>query len=231
MSTLDFVLHAILTNHFGSVMSDIITRRQLICAGATFATLALGQRVFAEDGLAAQPDIGEEADRIARALMPRIRRGAEVDHSVEQHTIERLKAVRLTRGGLNLQERDEMYQAARPLPQIAMEIHFTFDSAELMPEARPRLDALGQALVRPNLRANNILLTGHTDHKGGAEYNLKLSERRVASVVDYLVSKFPLDRNNLTAVGYGFEKLKNRNDPLAAENRRVEIVNVGLSGQ
>jgi flagellar motor protein MotB len=39
----------------------------------------------------------------------------------------------------------------------------------------------------------------------------------------------PLDRNNLTAVGYGFEKLKNRNDPLAAENRRVEIINVGLS--
>jgi outer membrane protein OmpA-like peptidoglycan-associated protein len=85
-------------------------------------------------------------------------------------------------------------------------------------------------LARPNLQGNNILLTGHTDRKGSADYNLKLSERRVASVVDYLSSKFSLDRNKLTAIGYGFEKLKNPNDPLAAENRRVEIVNAGTSG-
>jgi hypothetical protein len=62
---LDFVLHAILPNHFGSAMSDIIGRRQLICAGATFATLALGQWVFAEEGLAAQPDI-EDHTRLSQ---------------------------------------------------------------------------------------------------------------------------------------------------------------------
>ena len=117
--------------------------------------------------------------------------------------------------------------ATRPLPQVALEINFAFDSADLLPDAIPRLDALGQVLSGPNLKTNNIVISGYTDRKGTAEYNQKLSERRSESVVEYLVNKFPIDRSNLTAVGYGFEKLKNTTDPFAAENRRVEIVNGG----
>jgi outer membrane protein OmpA-like peptidoglycan-associated protein len=204
-----------------------ITRRQIICTGMTLGAVALGQFSFCETSFAAQPDIDDEVNRIARALTPRVRRGGEADYSVEQQTIERLKNVRLKRGGLNLQERDELYEATRPLPQIALEINFAFDSADLLPDAVPRLEALGQVLSRPNLQTNNIVISGHTDRKGTAEYNQKLSERRADSVVDYLVKKFTLDRSNLTAVGYGFDKLKNTSDPFSGENRRVEIVNGG----
>jgi outer membrane protein OmpA-like peptidoglycan-associated protein len=139
--------------------------------------------------------------------------------------VERLKNVRLKRGGLNLQERDELYEATRQLPQTSLEVHFAFDSAELLPDATVTLDHLGQALSRPNLQQNNIVISGHTDRKGTANYNLALSERRAEAVVNYLVTKYPLDRNNLAAVGYGFEKLKNAQDPFSAQNRRVEIVN------
>jgi outer membrane protein OmpA-like peptidoglycan-associated protein len=156
-----------------------------------------------------------------------VRRGSEADHSAEQQTIERLKTVRLKRGGLTVKERDELYEAARPLPQIALEINFAFDSADLLPDAIPHLDALGQALSRSNLQANNIVISGHTDRKATADYNQKLSERRADAVADYLVKKFSLDRSNLAPAGYGFEKLKNSADPFAAENRRVEIVNGG----
>lgn len=211
-------------------MSPSFNRRQILHAGSATGLILLNQALIPEICLAAQPEGDAEADRIARALTPRVRRGAEVDYSKQQQTIERLKNVRLRRGGLNLQEREELYEAARPLPQIALEINFAFDSAELLPDARPRLDSLGQALSRPNLQPNNIFISGHTDHKGTADYNLKLSERRAASVVDYLLSKYPLDRNNLAAVGYGFEKLKNTTDPLSGENRRVEIVNGGRPG-
>jgi outer membrane protein OmpA-like peptidoglycan-associated protein len=204
-----------------------ITRRGIICAGVTLGIATLGQLGFHETSFAAQPDIDDEVNRIARALTPRVRRGGEVDHSAEQQTVERLKNVRLKRGGLNLQERAELYEATRPLPQIALEINFAFDSADLLPDTIPRLDALGQVLSRPNLQSNNMVISGHTDRKGTAEYNLMLSERRAASVVDYLVNKFPLDRANLTAVGYGFDKLKNTADPFSGENRRVEIVNGG----
>jgi hypothetical protein len=56
MSTLDFVLHATLPNHFGSVMSDIITRRQLICAGSHLSAVGYGFEKFKNrnDPLAAE---------------------------------------------------------------------------------------------------------------------------------------------------------------------------------
>lgn len=179
-----------------------ITRRQIICAGATLGVTALGQLGFYETSFAAQPDVDDEVNRIARALTPRVRRGGEADHSAEQQTIERLKNVRLKRGGLNLQERDELYEATRPLPQVALVINFAFDSADLLSDTLPRLDALGQVLSRTNLQGNNVVISGHTDRKGAADFNLKLSDRRAGSVVEYLVNKFSLDRSNLTAVGY-----------------------------
>lgn len=204
------------------------TRRQVISAGTAVSVLALAQLIFPERSFAFQPEGDDEVERIARALTPRVKRGHEVDHTAEQQTIERLKIVRIKRGsGLTLQERDELYQATQPLPQIALEINFAFDSAELLPDATIKLDKLGQVLARPNLQSNNIVISGHTDHKGSAEYNLNLSERRANSVADYLAGKFSLDRSNLTSVGYGYEKLKNPSNPFAAENRRVEIVNGG----
>jgi outer membrane protein OmpA-like peptidoglycan-associated protein len=203
------------------------TRRQIICAGISLGVVAVGQFTFPARSFAAQPDTDDEVNRIARALTPRVRRGGEADHSAEQQTIERLKNIRLKRGGLTIKERDELYEAARPLPQTALEINFAFDSADLLPDAIPHLDALGQVISRANLQTNNIVISGHTDRKGTAEYNQKLSERRAEAVVDYLVNKFAIDRTNLTAVGYGFDKLKNTADPFSGENRRVEIVNGG----
>jgi outer membrane protein OmpA-like peptidoglycan-associated protein len=160
-----------------------------------------------------------------RALIPRTRRGGPETLTVERQTVERLKTVRQRRGGLNLQERNELYEATRQMPQLDLEIFFAFDSAELQPEATSRLDKLGQVLANPALQKNNVVIGGHTDRKGTAKYNQGLSERRAASVTTYLVGKFGLDRNNLVAVGYGFEQLKNFANPLAAENRRVQIVN------
>jgi len=125
--------------------------------------------------------------------------------------------VRQRRGGLNLQERNELYVATRQMPQMDLEIFFAFDSADLLPEAKTPLDKLGQVLASPELQQNNIVISGHTDRKGSADYNQGLSERRAASVADYLVNKFGLDRNNLVTAGYGFEQLKNSANPLAAE--------------
>src|SRR5262245_20915773 len=138
-------------------MISTLTRRHFICASCASGFLTLGQTLIANVSLAAQLDTTEEAERIARALTPRVRRGGQVDYSAQQQTIDRLKKVRLKRGGLNLQERDELYEAARPLPQVALEIHFAFDSAELLPETRPLLDSLGQALSRRNFQSNNIV--------------------------------------------------------------------------
>ena len=54
----------------------------------------------------------------------------------------------------------------------------------------------------------------------------RLSERRAQSIKAYLVDNFGLTASNLRAVGYGKSRLKNTSDPFAAENRRVEVVNL-----
>jgi len=108
-----------------------------------------------------------------------------------------------------------------------VQILFAFDSAEILPEARPALDELGKALGHPKLIGGTFLIAGHTDAKGGDAYNLGLSQRRAASMKAFLVETCHVDGNRLSVIGFGEEQLKNKEDPLADENRRVQIVNTG----
>jgi OmpA-OmpF porin, OOP family len=59
-------------------------------------------------------------------------------------------------------------------------------------------------------------IQGHTDSKGTAEYNLKLSDRRAASVKKYLVDK-GVEADRLETKGYGLTKPVVSND--TEENR------------
>jgi outer membrane protein OmpA-like peptidoglycan-associated protein len=75
-----------------------------------------------------------------------------------------------------------------------------------------------------------IEISAHTDDVGNADYNLKLSQRRAQSAVNYMTSK-GLDKKKLKAIGYGKDKpaFPNDTDENRAKNRRVElrIVKVG----
>ena len=64
---------------------------------------------------------------------------------------------------------------------------FAFDKSVLKPEGKAMLDGLVTQLNGATY--DTILVTGQTDRFGSAKYNQKLSERRAASVKDYLVSK------------------------------------------
>src|SRR5262249_48335053 len=107
-----------------------------------------------------------------------------------------------------------------------IEIYFDFDSAKIAGLAEPDVTNLGVALTDSKLKGALIMLSGHTDAKGTDEYNQKLSERRAEAGKRYLVEKFQLPAENLRTAGYGKAVLKNGTDPLAAENRRVQIVNL-----
>jgi outer membrane protein OmpA-like peptidoglycan-associated protein len=71
-----------------------------------------------------------------------------------------------------------------------------------------------------------FLVAGHTDAKGSDAYNLILPDQRAKAVAGFLVENFHIDPKQLVAVGFGEEKLKNSENPLAAENRRVQVVNM-----
>jgi outer membrane protein OmpA-like peptidoglycan-associated protein len=131
----------------------------------------------------------------------------------------------LTRGISRDQDFSARPQAA--LPTMDVMIRFEFDSAELTPFARKQLDAFGEALTSDELKPYTILVEGHTDAIGAADYNQKLSERRAKAVSDYLVHNYNVDARRLETRGAGKTQLFNPQDPTAPENRRVSFINKG----
>jgi outer membrane protein OmpA-like peptidoglycan-associated protein len=120
---------------------------------------------------------------------------------------------------------------AQPKPTIDLEVFFDFNSATITREAEPQLRELGSALADPSLKGATISIGGHTDGVGGDAFNKKLSERRAATIKQFLVDNFALSAGNLRAVGYGKSKPKNPSDLNAPENRRVEVVNLAPQAQ
>jgi outer membrane protein OmpA-like peptidoglycan-associated protein len=128
-------------------------------------------------------------------------------------------------------DRDRVAAIAKEKPSIDLEINFDYNSDKISAKARPAVETLGKALSNPDLKDSVFLVAGHTDAKGGDAYNQGLSERRAEAIKSYLVQKFRLQAENLMTVGYGKEQLKNKENPLAADNRRVQVVNMAAQSQ
>jgi outer membrane protein OmpA-like peptidoglycan-associated protein len=85
------------------------------------------------------------------------------------------------------------------------------------------LDAVVEVLEKnPEIK---IEVQGHTDNRGGAAYNKKLSDARAGSVMKYLVSH-GVSADRLTSKGYGFDRpiVPNTSPQNMALNRRVQFV-------
>ena len=106
---------------------------------------------------------------------------------------------------------------------LMVEISFEFDSAKLTPQARQELNAVAAALSGPELAGVQLVLEGHTDATGSADYNLRLSQRRANAVVAYLTLR-GVSRDRLRAAGYGEYRLLPDYAPTDDRQRRVEIV-------
>jgi outer membrane protein OmpA-like peptidoglycan-associated protein len=90
----------------------------------------------------------------------------------------------------------------------------------LTPGAKQNLSEFATALRNPLLVEKRFLIEGHTDAKGGHRYNLELSKRRAAAVVQFLTEQ-GVDKAHLFARGYGETKPR-ATDPFNPANRRVE---------
>lgn len=121
---------------------------------------------------------------------------------------------------------ESLWQPISGGPAIDLAVEFRTGSARLTTRARAQLDELGRALSEGPLKGAEIGIYGHTDASGGASMNKRLSAKRADAVRDYLVKSFSLDAALFDTFGYGEEQLKNPGRPNAAENRRVEIVNL-----
>lgn len=106
-------------------------------------------------------------------------------------------------------------------------IYFDYNKASIKEESYPAVDVIAEYLKsNVNIR---VELSAHTDSRGGDAYNLKLSDGRAKSVVEYLV-KHGIEKSRLVPKGYGETKLVNQcgNNVKCTEeehqqNRRVEL--------
>jgi outer membrane protein OmpA-like peptidoglycan-associated protein len=101
-------------------------------------------------------------------------------------------------------------------------ILFDFNSDALKPAARSNLDNLADNLA--SFGDSKLVLVGHTDSVGTAQYNQTLSERRARSVGTYLITKgVPSVRVEAAGRGESEPIQPNETDTGRAANRRVEV--------
>jgi outer membrane protein OmpA-like peptidoglycan-associated protein len=191
----------------GTAYAILVSALLLACAGPVFAE-------------------GPSEEQILKALQPRntgpvTRSLAEQRRSTEERRV--LDDLRTRPAhSLSLGDRAKITEIAKDKPSIDMEINFDYNSDTVGPNA---LRALGRVMSNEQFKGTIFLISGHTDGKGGAEFNQDLSERRAEAVKRVLIETYKLPAETLVAVGYGKTQLKNKGYPLAGENRRVQIVN------
>ena len=108
--------------------------------------------------------------------------------------------------------------------EIGVPLLFDVDSATMKPDSAPMLASIVKALQSPQLADTHILLEGHTDASGNPAHNLVLSQQRADAVRAALVQD-GVDAARLSTKGKGQSEPANPANPLAAENRRVVLVN------
>ena len=200
-------------------------------AARRIADLAAALLVSGAAQLAPAAAEDPSAAQIVDALQPKVKFRAFDPAQAERESRQSDLVKRLQREKtrqITVEERQEITEVVEEndLPAIDLEVFFAFDSAEITPEALPILKKLGAALSDDKLKGSVFLVAGHTDAKGSDDYNLGLSDSRAKSVQRFLIEQFDIDPKQLVAIGFGEEQLKNKEDPRAAENRRVQVVNI-----
>ncbi len=108
---------------------------------------------------------------------------------------------------------------------ITLRIQFDYDKAVIKEHYYAELDVVTKVLERNP--GSSARIEGHADRAGKskADYNKKLSERRAKAVLDHLAEMGGIERSRLEAIGYGFERPIEPNDPKTGNpvNRRVEV--------
>ena len=117
----------------------------------------------------------------------------------------------------------ETRRTARGLILNLPDILFEFGKANLKPETREVLAKVSGILMVAS--GYHLSIEGHTDSVGSEEFNLKLSEARAQSVLDYLFQS-GVSQDIMAKKGFGKSQPRSSNDTAKGrqENRRVEIV-------
>ena len=101
-------------------------------------------------------------------------------------------------------------------------IYFAFDSFVVRPEYQPILEENARAAKANKIQ--RLVIEGHTDERGGREYNLALGQKR-ADAVRNALSLLGVSDTQMESVSFGKEKpaVTGDGEPAMEKNRRAEI--------
>lgn len=196
--------------HHPSVVRRVATTCAALLAAVTMASLspaALAQNVMVY-GEGQTPSAQDVADILSRGAAENIKqRGARPAGAL---------------GSPFAVLEQKPVSTAREASALSVPVQFGFDSAELSAQSRQQLDAIADG-IKLTEGTVKVVIEGHTDAKGRASYNDRLSLRRAAAVRDYLVRERKLPVKLLMVEGLGSQKLLDKADPYSARNRRVQF--------
>ena len=108
--------------------------------------------------------------------------------------------------------------------EIGRVVYFDYDSFVIKDDFRPVVEA--QAKVLSTDRTKKLSVEGHTDERGGSEYNLALGQKRAESVTKAL-KLLGVNDTQVEAVSFGKERpaVQGSDEAAWAKNRRAELNN------
>lgn len=113
------------------------------------------------------------------------------------------------------------YEVITETREVTMRVEFANNSAEVSPNSISEIKKAADFMTKYPL--TQAVIEGHSDDRGAADYNQKLSEQRAASVALVLVREFGIDKSRVSSVGYGESRplVENNSEANRAANRRV----------
>ena len=110
-------------------------------------------------------------------------------------------------------------------PNANVNINFKYNSVELMETSKGALDIIAAALTEPDLASTSFTIAGHADERGTEQYNVELSKKRAAHIIDQLVKRQPTLAKRLTVEGKGAREplYPGHTEEDYMLNRRIEL--------
>jgi len=199
-----------------------------------FALAAVALMASFQTGCASKKNVKKEVDRIDQEMQgiessveANQTRLKEHDSQIAQHDTQIAQLSKESQEALDRAESAKKLAMGKLLYEVTLtdeDVKFETAKAELPDKAREILDNLLSQLKADNKNVY-IEIQGHTDNRGGEDYNLKLGEQRAESVRRYLSENgIPLHRISTISYGESRPVVDNATKGGRSKNRRVVII-------
>ena len=129
-------------------------------------------------------------------------------------------------GGGGQAKAPSQHTAAASGPSVNIPINFNTGSTEVDAQSRPNLDLLAHSLADPSLAGRKFTFVGHSDARGGDQYNVSLSLQRAQAISQLVTSLEPSLAGRIAVEGHGAREPIDTGTGEAAlrANRRLQVL-------